>query len=282
MTRILKSVRVLIAVLAGVVLMSSEALAVPSFSSAQLSTPGVQRSLLLPAPADSAPVVYLGTTTDPQSGRVVEGYAFIHYRVGTAKPPWADKGNGGGTAESCFTFLSNGAKWRTVEPWVVNPTNNNGLSSAFVVSNLDDNITKWEIAAGADVLGIGSTTSLVLSADTSSPDAVNEVYFGDIASPGAIAVTIVWGYFSGPPQLRELIEWDMVFDETDYSWSSSGEAGTMDFENIATHELGHSVGLGDLYDSVCSEQTMYGFADLGETKKRSLETGDVNGMSRLY
>jgi len=56
----------------------------------------------------------------------------------------------------------------------------------------------------------------------------------------------------------------------------------MDFENIATHELGHSVGLDDLYDERSSEQTMYGYASYGETKKRTLEDGDINGVYQLY
>ena len=56
----------------------------------------------------------------------------------------------------------------------------------------------------------------------------------------------------------------------------------MDFANIATHELGHSVGLDDLYDDKCREQTMHGYADYGETKKRTLEAGDIAGISKLY
>lgn len=54
------------------------------------------------------------------------------------------------------------------------------------------------------------------------------------------------------------------------------------FESIATHELGHSVGLDDLYDGSCSEQTMYGYATEGETKKRTLEAGDIAGVQELY
>jgi hypothetical protein len=56
----------------------------------------------------------------------------------------------------------------------------------------------------------------------------------------------------------------------------------MDFDNIATHELGHSCGLGDLYTSDCSQQTMYGYASNGETNKRTLECGDIAGISELY
>ncbi len=98
---------------------------------------------------------------------------------------------------------------------------------------------------------------------------------------GAIGVTIVWGIFNGPPFARELVEWDQVYDDTDFDWSSTGEAGKMDFENIATHELGHTVGMGHPDDS-CLEETMYRFASEGETNKRTLEAGDSAGVKRLY
>lgn len=55
-----------------------------------------------------------------------------------------------------------------------------------------------------------------------------------------------------------------------------------DVQNIATHEIGHALGLGDLYDTIYSELTMYGYGRKGETKKRSLENGDVLGMQVLY
>jgi len=108
------------------------------------------------------------------------------------------------------------------------------------------------------------------------------VYFADVEYDDVIAITIVWGIFGGPSPFRELVEWDMVFDDVDFDWSATGESGKMDFENIATHEIGHSVGLDDLYSDECSEQTMYGYAVNGETKKRTLEDGDINGVYQLY
>ena len=74
----------------------------------------------------------------------------------------------------------------------------------------------------------------------------------------------------------------MILDQTDFNWSGSGEAGKMDLENILTHELGHVVGMGDLYTSGCSGQTMYGYASTGETNKRTLESGDITGVNKLY
>jgi hypothetical protein len=56
----------------------------------------------------------------------------------------------------------------------------------------------------------------------------------------------------------------------------------MNFPNILTHELGHALGLEDLYSSSCNEETMYGYASLGENKKASLNIGDIEGVNRLY
>lgn len=275
----IKNIAALLA-LAGLLVSSSPALAKPDFPNANLSTPGTDRTLVLPAAADNSPVISLGSAIDPQTGKVVEGLAIIHYKKGFAKPPWAGGGKDKETS-SCFSFLAKDAKWKTAEPWVVNPANGEGLPGSFVLSNLTADITKWEDAASFNILGAGSSTASILVADTVRPDGVNEVYFGDVGTEGAIAVTIVWGIFGGRPSARELLEWDMVYDEVDFDWSSTGEADKMDFENIATHELGHAIGMGHPDDS-CSEETMYRFAGFGEVKKRTLEAGDIAGADKLY
>jgi hypothetical protein len=262
-------------------------------------------TMVIPAHAVKvAPGVFsLGMAID--NGKVVEGYAIIDYKKGFGKPgiecgngvcepsenarkcPQDCPGNGEEPdTSSCYGFLARGAKWKTIEPYIINPANTEGLSGAFITSNLAADIDKWETAAGIDILGEGSSTSKTLIADTVRPDDKNEVYFADIAEPGAIGVTIVWGIFSGPPWARELVEWDQVYDQVDFDWSEDCESENcstkMDFENIATHELGHSVGLDDLYEDRCSEQTMYGYGNYGETKKRTLESGDIKGIQELY
>jgi len=221
----------------------------------------------------------LGTSVD--NGNVVEGYAIVDYKKGFERQTRNAKSPG----TKCYGFLASGAKWKTIEPYLVDTLNNEGLSDAFVRSNLALDISKWETAAGKNILG-DETTGLVDGADTSSPDNKNEVYFGDIADSGAIGVTIVWGIFGGPPSQRMLVEWDQVYDQVDFDWSADclaeGCTTKMDFENIATHELGHTFGLNDLYTASCLEETMYGYASNNEVKKRSLENGDKLGVTSLY
>lgn len=262
--------------------------ALPAFAgervSATVAPSGAEVVIPAHAVAVASHVFYLGSAIDPASGKVVHGYAFLHPKSNAAKPGGAGSGN-----TTCYSVMARGAKWKTSEPWVTNPSNAAGLDGGFVFSNLASDIAKWEDAtdgvlgngiAGV-ILGDGALTSDTLIADTLSPDGANEVYFGGIADPGVIAVTIVWGIFSGPTFARELVEWDQVYDDADYAWSATGAAGAMDFENIATHELGHTIGLGHPSDS-CADETMYRFASLGETKKRTLNTGDVAGANQLY
>lgn len=40
--------------------------------------------------------------------------------------------------------------------------------------------------------------------------------------------------------------------------------------------------MNDIYTSICSQVTMYGYAGYGETNKQSLEAADIAGISALY
>ena len=269
------------------ILSISPALAAADLSSVSLSTPGKTKTLSLPPNADNSSVISLGSATDPQSGEIVQGYAILHPKDKNSKPA---NQSGSATVTSCYGYLAKGAKWKNVEPYLVNPANIRGLNQTTLFNIEDAGISKWEDAAdgvvgnaaGVNVVGAGTQTAALLVADTVAPDGQNEVYFAPISDSSTIAVTIVWGIFGGPTFQRKLVEWDQVFDDNKFDWSLSGEQGKMDFESIATHELGHSFGMNDLYTTSCSEETMYGYAATGETKKRSLNSGDIQGINNLY
>jgi len=265
-----------------IVLAASLAIAQPNRAS--LTNPAGKTVLIPENAVEVAPGIFsLGTAV--ANGEKVEGYAIVHYKEGFGSK--SSNARAGPTA--CYSFLAKGAKWKTVEDYIVDPANTEGLDETFVRSNVAGDLSKWEDAADGTVDGIvtkniigNEVSGIVDGADTSSPDDKNELYFGEISGTDTIGVTIVWGIFSGPTFQRKLVEWDMILDQTDFNWSGSGEAGKMDLENILTHELGHVVGMGDLYTSGCSGQTMYGYASTGETNKRTLESGDITGVNKLY
>lgn len=251
-----------------------------TFSQANLVSAVSDKKLSIPKHAvEIEPGIYhLGQAKD-KDGKTVEGIMIIDYKKGSAKPSGIGGGNGGPT--SCYSFLASGTKWKTQEPWVINPANNDGLDETFVFTNTASNIQKWENAGVGDIFGAGTQTTSTLIADEIVPDGINEVYFGIIDDPNTIAVTIVWGIFSGPVKQRVLVEWDQVFDEDSFDWNSNGDSGRMDFENISTHEIGHAFGMGHP-SNICTEETMYAYASNGETKKRDLNSGDIAGITALY
>ncbi len=240
------------------------------------------RPATIPASAtEIAPGVFdLGKAVDPKTGKTVDGLAIVHYKNpkakggNNAKPPRG--------ASACYGFISKGAKWKSApEPWVFNAANLDNLNSTDLFNILDNGITKWETAAqNTSVLGAGALTTATLAAGDDI-NGNNEVEFADLGSTGTIAVTTVWGYFSGPTFAREIVEWDMEFN-TGFGWATDGNLSKMDFDNIATHELGHAFGLADLYTSSCEQETMYGYADFGEIIKRDLGSGDIAGINVLY
>lgn len=114
-------------------------------------------------------------------------------------------------------------------------------------------------------------------------DGVNLVGWGSIGGD-TIAWAMLWAtYVPGDYDSFRIAETDMEFDNTKlWSAQASGVAGRFDVQNIGTHEAGHTIGVGDLYDLEDSEQTMYGYAGTGETKKRTLAWGDRAGIHALY
>ena len=94
---------------------------------------------------------------------------------------------------------------------------------------------------------------------------------------GSIATNYFW--YSG----GNLLESDIVFNDS-YNWSAdpSCPPDRMDVQNIASHELGHSLQLVDLYQSCNSDLTMYGYGAYGETKKRTLDPSDEDGIRYIY
>lgn len=99
-------------------------------------------------------------------------------------------------------------------------------------------------------------------------------------SSSSIAVNLWW--FDASLNSNQLYESDIFVNGVNFMWSTTGQSGRMDVQNIATHELGHALSLSDLYGNNDGEKTMYGYSSAGETKQRTLETDDIAGAVYLY
>lgn len=208
------------------------------------------------------------TNNSPALERII----FIHYKKDFVKP---DNSASAGKAKlpSCYAVLAKGAKLKTTENLVVSPDLN--------LSAILNSSSAWDSKTSTALFG-SYTVDSTANWDGNAPDGRNEFSFGNYPQDGVIAITVVWGYFSGPISTRKIVEFDVMFD-TDFVWGDATvNPSVMDLQNIATHEIGHGVGLADIYQSACGEVTMYGYSAYGETKKRSLEQPDINGLRSLY
>jgi len=101
---------------------------------------------------------------------------------------------------------------------------------------------------------------------------------------GVVAMTYIWTQDGHLSDADTVFNNRYLFSLTNYTGSNDcgGSRAYFDLRNIATHEFGHWVGLGDLYNSQAKDLTMYGYAVRGELKKDTLGLGDITGIRALW
>lgn len=219
-------------------------------------------------------VVMANPAKEKIKGSDLEKIEFIHYKKEHAKPEGAKAPK----LPACYKFLtSTKVKW-TVLPvnYVINPINPQGLAETFIDGAVFNSAETWDAATSKELMNDVFTTDGTAAYGVQNYK--NAIVFGNYPTAGVIAVTAVW-YSRATGRI---VEFDMMFD-TDYVWGDATvDSAKMDLQNIATHELGHAVGLADLYDGACSAVTMYGYSDYGDIQKRTLEAPDIKGLQTLY
>ncbi|OIP25520.1 hypothetical protein AUK11_00090 [bacterium CG2_30_37_16] len=213
------------------------------------------------------------------SDQALQKITFIHYKKGYLRGE-AKKPRSG--ASACYAFLGKGVVWKTLPlNYVIDPDNPNNLSESFVANAIYQASQEWNKYADRQIFNTYSV-DYNSSWDDVKPDGRNEFVFGNYPKGGVIAITNIWGYFGGPINSRQIIEYDVMFD-TDFNWGDgSANPALMDLQNIATHEIGHGIGLSDLYETGCSTETMFGYSYEGDLAKSTLNTGDILGIKQLY
>ena len=182
------------------------------------------------------------------------------------KPPVEPKDN-------TYYELWGGYLEGTIE-YRINP-NVNLVTSGDPIAAVNDAAEAWDVETADELFTcIGETTK-----NWYAEDEQNTISWVKFLPRDYIAVAVMWY----DPATMIIYEVDIVFN-TFHNWgiNPTGRDRAFDIQNIATHEFGHPTGLDDLYDDVYSELTMYGYSSRTETKKRSLEEGDIAGAVKLY
>lgn len=222
----------------------------------------------------------------PITPKILEA-VFIHYEhPGKGKPPPEEE-----EPKVDGYYLLLGPKWDLGKfpagvPYVINPTG----APLGADSEVKAGFEAWDAATSAELFNDNPVINT--GAWWGKLDGRNNVSWQVIAMGGVIAGTWLW-YLDNDgngsmSEGDEIIETDIVFNASQkWGIDADGEGTThkikvYDVRNIATHEAGHVVALDDLYEAKYSEITMYGYSSKGETKKISLQIGDVNGTISLY
>ncbi len=149
---------------------------------------------------------------------------------------------------------------------------NSSVSPAFS-SAFQAGTSAWDAAGSAFRFYYDGTTS----ASGTVYDGINAVSWGSLGSGGTIAQNAYWYN----RRTKIVSESDITFN-TYYTWATDGNPASFDVQNIATHEQGHYLVLDDLYQSYQSAMTMYGYGSEGDLSKRTLESGDKDGIKKIY
>lgn len=166
----------------------------------------------------------------------------------------------------------------------VNPSVPSSIASnlSTIVAN---SFAPWSTAvSGAVTFVNGGTTSKARA----SNDGENIVAWGRVSYPNALGVTYIWYRVSDglvvnvDTIMNKRVSWSWTNPSTIDPDSTCGNLTTYDAQDILTHEVGHWVGLDDMYETVVKDSTMYGYGQKGELKKDTLSSGDIQGAKAVY
>lgn len=179
------------------------------------------------------------------------------------------------SADSDYQLIDDGVHWHSppvsFKVGILTKPNNVDVSSAK--SAINAAMESWNSVSGA-VSVFESPTYDVGLEKTLPGNRVNEIVWGSLPSN-----VVGRGRIEFARENNRLLELDIILNkELPWTTSPSGQSA-YGIQNIVTHELGHC-GLRDVTDA--PEETMFHATQKGETKKRTLESGDAEGWRQIY
>jgi hypothetical protein len=164
---------------------------------------------------------------------------------------------------------------------VINDIGSDNLTDGSHETALRNAIDAWNDASGSGAyLAENQSASQQARTDWAS-NSIHLLYFDENNSSGyfpfgsgTVAITPLWFFGGGT-----ISDADVLFNGSGFQFTTSGVAGRFDVQDVATHELGHLLGLDH---TGVAGGTMYPYVDTTVILHRSLSADDVGGMRDAY
>ncbi len=194
----------------------------------------------------------------------------------------ASSANGGNA--NAYTLY--GYRWNTKDPqlkWVLKNDANmaaEGLSANEVQSAISAASNTWDDATNQNLFADSNLVTLNPAVVTESNNKINTISWRPFGSK-CLGFAKTYYKMDNVGGYHTAIDSDIVFN-MDYSWRTDGSWDGVDVQSAALHEIGHTLGLGDIYGKTefkyDTRQVMHYYTDV----KRTLGNGDKSGIRKIY
>lgn len=142
-------------------------------------------------------------------------------------------------------------------------------------------IRAWNDVSGSTATLVENTSSTQQARTDWESDSVHLMWFDESNSSGyfdsgsgIVAITPVWFTSGGT-----ITDADVIFNGSDFEFTTSAESGSFDVQDVAAHELGHLLGFDH---SGWAGATLYPYVDTTVFLHRSLSGDDVCAVRDAY
>ena len=164
---------------------------------------------------------------------------------------------------------------------VIQATGSDDIADGSHVTAIRNAIASWNAVSGTAAHLVENTNPAQQARTDWQSDSLHTVIFDEDDysgyfpnGSGIVAITPTW--FSGGGSISDS---DVLFNGRAFHFTTSGVAGRYDVQDVATHELGHLLGLDH---SPWAGATMYPYVDPTILLHRSLSQDEIHGMRDMY
>ncbi len=164
---------------------------------------------------------------------------------------------------------------------VINSDGSDDLGDQAHMPALRNAVDAWNGVTGTRARLVENTSTQAQNSRNWSSSQYHMMLFDESNSSGffppgsgIVAVTPLTFFTTG-----QIIDADVLFNGGGFKFTTSSEPGGFDVQDVATHELGHLLGLDH---SGCAGATMFPYVDQTVILHRSLSADDARGIESIY